>query len=123
MEIEDLEMITKSDRKDKKKLYGGPVVYGQKSPWGKPRIGYSIPQSVREDTDREYGISSYHKGAQSDLKQLLSNEFMKEQLMENVSKRVAEIVKQESKPKRGINNKTSTLRAQAIRAKIAEGSE
>ena len=43
--------------------------------------------------------------------------------MENVSRRVAEIVKQESKPKRGINNKTSTLRAQAIRAKIAEGSE
>jgi len=28
MEIEDLEMITKSERTDKKKLGDGPVVYG-----------------------------------------------------------------------------------------------
>ena len=39
--------------------------------------------------------------------------------MQNVSRRLHAEVKQEAKPKRGINNKTSTLRAEAIKAKIA----
>ena len=68
MDIEDLEMITKSDRKDKKKIGDGPVIYGQKSQWGKPRVGYSIPKHIRDNKDMEYGISSYHKGAASELK-------------------------------------------------------
>ena len=66
----------------------------------------------------EYGISSYHKGSASELKQLLSNEFMKEQLMESISRRVAEKCREEAKPKRNINNRTSTLRAKAVRAKL-----
>ena len=38
MEIEDLEMINKNERSNKKhKDTDGPVIYGQKSPWGKPR--------------------------------------------------------------------------------------
>lgn len=78
MEIEDLEMIRKADRRDKKNLGDGPVIYGQKSPWGQPRVGYSIPKHIKEDFSIEYGVSSYHKGSPSELKQLLSNEFMKE---------------------------------------------
>ena len=78
MDVEDLELITKAERRDKKNLGEGPVIYGQKSPWGQPRVGYSIPKYIKENPDIEYGVSSYHKGAPSELKQLLSNEFMKE---------------------------------------------
>ena len=68
MEIDDLELITKGERSNKKQIGDGPVIYGQKSPWGQPRIGYSIPKHIKEDLSIEYGVSSYHKGQPSDLK-------------------------------------------------------
>ena len=43
--------------------------------------------------------------------------------MENVSKRMHEKVKLESKPKRSLHNKTSTLRAQAVKKKIDADSD
>ena len=49
LEIEELELITK-DRKSSKKNPGGPIIYGEKSPWGKPKIGHSIPKHIREDS-------------------------------------------------------------------------
>ena len=48
---------------------------------------------------------------------------MKEQLMESISRRVAEQVKIDNRPKRSVNNRTSTLRAQAVRAKLDGASD
>ena len=118
LDIDDLEMIQKQGKPDKKRIADGPVIYGQKSQFGRARQGYSIPDHIRNNKEIEYGISSYHKGATSELKHLLANEFVKEQLMESVAQRVAEIVKHDNKPRRGFDNRTSTLRAQAIRAKL-----
>ena len=84
LEIEDLEMITK-DRKSTKKNPEGPIIYGAKSPWGKPKVGHSIPQHLKNNLDHQYGLSSYHKGHASELKELLSNEIFREQLMHKVS--------------------------------------
>ena len=50
LEIEDLEMITK-DRKSTKKNPEGPIIYGAKSPWGKPKVGHSIPQHLKNNLD------------------------------------------------------------------------
>jgi len=77
-------MITK-DRKSSKKNNDGPIIYGAKSPWGKPKVGHSIPPHLKNNTDHQYGLSSYHKGQASDLKELLSNEMFREQLMAKVS--------------------------------------
>lgn len=67
LDIEDLEMITK-DRRSTKKNENGPIIYGEKSPWGKPKIGHSIPQHLKINQDHEYGLSSYHRGQASELK-------------------------------------------------------
>lgn len=45
LEIEDLEMIRK-DRKSTKNNPGGPIIYGAKSPWGKAKVGHSIPRHL-----------------------------------------------------------------------------
>ena len=49
----------------------------------------------------------------SDLKQLMSNEIFREQLMSKVYQDMAKKVAQENKPKRKFENKTSELRRQA----------
>ena len=46
----------------------------------------------------------------SDLKQLMSNEIFREQLMSKVYQDMAKKVAQENKPKRKFENKTSELR-------------
>ena len=123
LDIDDLEMIQKHGKSDKKRIADGPVIYGQKSQFGRARQGYSIPDHIRNNKEIEYGISSYHKGATSELKHLLANEFVKEQLIESVTQKVAEQVKQDNKPKKGHDNRTSTLRAQAVRAKLDGASD
>lgn len=61
--MNDLELISKSRiGSNKKKFDGGPVIYGQKSPWGKAKPGYSVPDAVKKNLDHEFGTSSYHKG-------------------------------------------------------------
>ena len=70
-------MISK-ERKSSKNNPGGPIIYGQKSPWGQAKVGHSIPKHVKDNLEHEYGLSSYHRGQASDLKQLLSNEIFRE---------------------------------------------
>ena len=102
-------MITR-DRKSTKKNEGGPIIYGQKSPWGKPKVGHSIPKHIRDNAQHEFGISSYHKGQVSELSKLMSNEIFREQLVDKVSKHLAKQVVNKNKPKRNIENRTSELR-------------
>ena len=109
LDIEDLEMITK-DRKSTKKNEEGPIIYGQKSPWGKPKVGHSIPKHLKDNSAHEFGLSSYHRGQASDLKQLLSNEIFRDQLIGKVSNVLARKVAEETRPKRKVENRTSELR-------------
>jgi len=109
LDIEDLEMITK-DRKSTKKIDKSPIIYGAKSPWGQPRIGHSIPDHLKANLEHEFGLSSYHNGQASELKQLLSNEIFREQLVGKVSTDLAKQIKADAKPKYKIENKTSALR-------------
>ena len=109
LEIEDLEMIRK-DRKSTKRNVDGPIIYGAKAQWGMAKQGHSIPRHLRENKDHEYGLSSYHRGAASELKQLMSNEIFREELMGKVSSELAKQVAMETRPKRKVENKTSELR-------------
>lgn len=102
-------MITK-DRKSTKKIDKSPIIYGAKSPWGQPRIGHSIPEHLKANPNHQYGLSSYHNGQSSDLKQLLSNEIFREQLVGKVSTDLAKKLAAEMKPKRKFENRTSELR-------------
>lgn len=60
--------MIRKDRKSTKKNEDGPIIYGAKAQWGKTKIGHSIPRHLRENQDHEYGLSSYHRGAASELK-------------------------------------------------------
>lgn len=111
LEIEDLEMITK-DRKSTKKNLDGPIIYGAKSPFGQAKVGQSIPKHLLSDNSHEYGLSSYHRGQQSELKKLLSNEIFREQLVQKVSSDLASKVMFQVKPCRKTENRTSELRQQ-----------
>ena len=109
-------MITK-DRKSTKKNPGGPIIYGAKSPWGKPKVGHSIPQHLKNNLDHQFGLSSYHKGHASELKELLSNEIFREQLMHKVSTQLANRAIAENQPKRKVENRASELRKEIGQAK------
>jgi len=123
LDIEDLHMLTK-DRKSSKKNVDGPIIYGAKSPWGKPKVGYSIPRHLAKNPDHLFGLSSYHKGSTSNLQSLLSNEMFREQLMVKVGADMAKRVAMDNMPKRRVENKTSLLRKElAQKRKNEEGLE
>jgi len=62
--MNDLELISKSRvGSNKKNFENGPVIYGQKSAWGKPSPGFSVPNDLKNNKEHEFGTSSYHNGA------------------------------------------------------------
>jgi len=48
-------MMTK-DRRSTKKDFETPIIYGAKSPWGKAKVGLSIPKHIVNDSEHEFGL-------------------------------------------------------------------
>jgi len=77
MESDTLENMM-SKTKSTKHLLGGPMIFDKKSPLGQPRRGFSIPDEIRNNSQIEFGVRSYKKGAHSQLKDVLANQFTKD---------------------------------------------
>lgn len=78
MNLQDLEMI-QQERKSSKHLDGGPNMPSRMSPYGRTKVGHSIPRQLIEGkVDMEYGIPSYHRGNISDLKNVLTNDGLRD---------------------------------------------
>ena len=89
-------MISK-ERKSTKNLDGGPMVYGAITPYGKSKIGNSVPKKILDaGADFEFGAPSYGlKNEVMDFRNVLSNEPLKDQLLNNIQKYLANEVMQE----------------------------
>ena len=98
-EPEALESMINS-KKSTKKLEGGPMVYDKKSPLGKPRRGFSIPADLRNNTTFEFGVSSYKKGVHSQLKEVLANQFTKDEMVEKLNEKFISEMSKKVKAKR-----------------------
>lgn len=99
LEPETLETMM-SNTKSTKHLNGGPMIFDKKSPLGQPRRGFSIPDEVRQNSQMEYGVRSYKKGAHSQLKEVLANQFIKDDLIEKLNEKFISEMKRDCKPKR-----------------------
>ena len=79
MNLEDLERLTRERHKSTKNLENGPVIYGQKSPYGKIKYGNSVPMKVIAKKDaHEFGMGSYHKKDSGNVKTVLQNDNLRE---------------------------------------------
>ena len=77
--LEDLERLTRERHRSTKNLENGPVIHGQKSPYGKIKVGNSVPMKVLVKKDElEFGIGSYHKAGAGNVKTALQNEGLRE---------------------------------------------
>jgi hypothetical protein len=87
LEPETLESMI-SNTKSTKHLQGGPMIFDKKSPLGKPRRGFSIPEELRNNAQVEFGMRSYKKGAHSQLKEVLANQFIKDNMIDKLNDRL-----------------------------------
>ena len=113
------------ERKSTKNLNGGPMVYGSITPYGKARIGNSIPKKILEARhDFEFGAPSYNSKAEiGDVKNMLSNEPIRDQLINNIQKYLANEVMQEQRDARkSPNTKTSELRKELVKKQLSVNS-
>ena len=96
VDLDSLEMLAQ-ERRSSKRLDGGPMVFGRQSPYGKTKIASAMPKQVK---DTEFGISSYHKGTVSDIKNILSSEGVRDQMIDKISKYLTSEVMLEQKLER-----------------------
>lgn len=95
--LEDLEKLTRERHRSSKKLENGPMIYGQKSPHGKIKLGNSVPMKVlAKKEEHEFGIGSYHKQDRGNVKTVLQNEGLREQLMSSLQRQLANELIQEN---------------------------
>jgi len=111
--VDDLRNIIR-DRKSKKHLGSGPIVGGRKTDTGDQRAGNSVPVKVLRDKEHEYGVSSYHKGQHLELKDVLSNQFIKDSMIERVVKEAASKVNSDREQNRDWRNNAYNQRSSSI---------
>ena len=107
-------------RKSSKRLEGGPMIFDQKPPFGQARKGFSVPIEVKSDPHREFGKGSYHNIEHPPMKDLITNAYNKDLLLEKLQTQLVEEFrrKQERIKKRDWKNKTYELRSNSISSKI-----
>jgi len=111
--VDDLRHIIR-DKKSTKKLSNGPVIGGRKTDNGESRPGNSVPASIKNDKGHEYGVSSYHKGQHLDFKDVLSNQFIKDSMIERVVKEAASKVNTDREGERDWRNNAYNQRSASI---------
>ena len=118
--FEDL-LLLKQEKKSSKKLEGGPMVSGVKSPNGQIKKGYSIPANAREDKSLVYGASSYHGGDFVALKDLLQNKYLKETLIQKIQNDItSDMIDKHVAEPRDWRNKAFECRKNSATQKIQE---
>ena len=80
LDTDGLDLLIK-ERRSTKHLEGGPMVHGRQSPYGKAKVPTALPKQLK---DSEFGISSYHKGSVSDIKNILTSESLRENMLEKI---------------------------------------
>lgn len=103
-----------SDRKSSKKLGRGPKIGGKKTSPGEARIGHSVPVKVLHDKQHEYGVSSYHGGKHYELREILSNQFVKDSMIEDVVKQAALKVNNDRNEEKDWRNNAYNRRSESI---------
>ena len=73
-----------ANRKSSKRLDGGPMIFSHKAPFGHASKGFSVPKEIKYDTTREYGKGTYHNVEHPPMKDLITNAFNKDILLEKV---------------------------------------
>ena len=81
---------------------------------GKPKRGFSIPQQIRNNNEIEFGISPYNRGNHSQLKEVLANQFNKDELISKLNDKLISEMTKKVKPKRDWRTRAFELRSNSI---------
>jgi hypothetical protein len=60
------------------------MIFSHKAPFGHASKGFSVPKEIKYDTNREYGKGTYHNVEHPLMKDLITNAFNKDILLEKV---------------------------------------
>lgn len=90
------------------------MIGGKKTEWGEMRQGNSVPVKVLKDKGHEYGVSSYHRGQHLDLKDVLSNQYIKDSMIDSVVRAAASKVNTDREKDRDWRNNAYNARSNAI---------